>query len=406
MEGSTFLPEKFILLWESLNEWVGETSKKEEGIHHFLAKRAPLWQQVGRVCFHLAENKNRPERPFAFLATYSTGFGAGGKLKHLPLKEALNQYSDSHDKQTLINLLTPVHHASQRCPWVQELVASGELYQPLAWPVKKAYKLLSSIPQLEESGLSVRIPNWWKRRPRPQVSVTIGSSKKAKIGLSSLLEFKVEVALGEEGLTEQELNEILATDENLAFVRGQWVEVDREKLQEALAHWKLLQKNSSHDGMSFIEGMRLLAGASANLEVSEKTEENEHWVRIAPGAELAQMLECLRDPTQIPSEKLEGLTVPLRPYQQEGVNWLALLSGLGLGACLADDMGLGKTIQILSPSSFKPKAISKGFSKSLPPYPSRFTFRQLEKRGRPFCSLFEALFIASFRNVQRGFIEV
>ena len=25
-----------------------------------------------------------------------------------------------------------------------------------------------------------------------------------------------------------------------------------------------------------------------------------------------------------------------------------LLSGLGLGACLADDMGLGKTIQVLS----------------------------------------------------------
>jgi non-specific serine/threonine protein kinase len=30
------------------------------------------------------------------------------------------------------------------------------------------------------------------------------------------------------------------------------------------------------------------------------------------------------------------------------VRWLHLLSGLGLGACLADDMGLGKTIQVLS----------------------------------------------------------
>lgn len=46
------------------------------------------------------------------------------------------------------------------------------------------------------------------------------------------------------------------------------------------------------------------------------------------------------------------LTVPLqgklRPYQRAGVQWLHLLSGLGLGACLADDMGLGKTIQVLS----------------------------------------------------------
>ncbi len=38
----------------------------------------------------------------------------------------------------------------------------------------------------------------------------------------------------------------------------------------------------------------------------------------------------------------------LRPYQKAGVQWLHLLSGLGLGACLADDMGLGKTIQVLA----------------------------------------------------------
>jgi predicted phage terminase large subunit-like protein len=31
-----------------------------------------------------------------------------------------------------------------------------------------------------------------------------------------------------------------------------------------------------------------------------------------------------------------------------GLQWLQLLSGLGLGACLADDMGLGKTIQVLA----------------------------------------------------------
>ena len=30
------------------------------------------------------------------------------------------------------------------------------------------------------------------------------------------------------------------------------------------------------------------------------------------------------------------------------MRWLHLLTGLGLGACLADDMGLGKTIQVLS----------------------------------------------------------
>ena len=38
----------------------------------------------------------------------------------------------------------------------------------------------------------------------------------------------------------------------------------------------------------------------------------------------------------------------LRPYQQEGVEWLLDHYNNGLGACLADDMGLGKTLQTLS----------------------------------------------------------
>jgi SNF2 family DNA or RNA helicase len=37
----------------------------------------------------------------------------------------------------------------------------------------------------------------------------------------------------------------------------------------------------------------------------------------------------------------------LRPYQQQGVNWLAFLRSAGLGGVLADDMGLGKTLQTM-----------------------------------------------------------
>lgn len=44
----------------------------------------------------------------------------------------------------------------------------------------------------------------------------------------------------------------------------------------------------------------------------------------------------------------EGLQASLRPYQQQGLNWLQNLARLGFGALLADDMGLGKTLQTLS----------------------------------------------------------
>ena len=42
------------------------------------------------------------------------------------------------------------------------------------------------------------------------------------------------------------------------------------------------------------------------------------------------------------------LTGTLRPYQLEGVAWLAFLQTAELGAILADDMGLGKTLQTLA----------------------------------------------------------
>ncbi|MDH4466718.1 MAG: SNF2-related protein [Bacteriovoracaceae bacterium] len=41
-------------------------------------------------------------------------------------------------------------------------------------------------------------------------------------------------------------------------------------------------------------------------------------------------------------------SIPLLPYQREGISWLVDLYELGLGGILADDMGLGKTIQALS----------------------------------------------------------
>ena len=43
-----------------------------------------------------------------------------------------------------------------------------------------------------------------------------------------------------------------------------------------------------------------------------------------------------------------GLQASLRPYQQQGLNWLQFLRQHGLSGILADDMGLGKTLQTLA----------------------------------------------------------
>ena len=43
-----------------------------------------------------------------------------------------------------------------------------------------------------------------------------------------------------------------------------------------------------------------------------------------------------------------GLQAELRPYQQQGLEWLQFLRANGLAGILADDMGLGKTLQTLA----------------------------------------------------------
>lgn len=61
------------------------------------------------------------------------------------------------------------------------------------------------------------------------------------------------------------------------------------------------------------------------------------------------LMEQLQDFTGLQSvPKPIGLKAELRPYQQQGLDWLVFLHRYGLGGILADDMGLGKTLQALA----------------------------------------------------------
>ena len=352
MKGGEYLsPDCLRDLWERFDEWVREAAAAAGGPGTLLRERAPRWRQVGRVCFHLAENRSDEARPFAFLATYASGFGAGGRLKHLPLRNALQQYAGANDRAPLINLLAPVEEAAKACAWVRALADSGDLYRPLAWPPADAYRFLQSMPELELSGLSVRVPNWWRKRSRPQVSVTIGAQVPPRVGVDAVLDFKVEVAIGDRELSAEELEALRNAPDNLVLLRNQWVEVDRERLDQAIAHWETLQRQADGEQISFAEGMRLLAGASTDLRQEDQTEAERPWVQVTAGTALRELLAGLRRPDTLAQRDLaaaEALRGTLRPYQREGLAWLHFVTGLGLGACLADDMGLGKTIQVLA----------------------------------------------------------
>ncbi|MEN9912281.1 MAG: hypothetical protein RI956_725, partial [Pseudomonadota bacterium] len=64
--------------------------------------------------------------------------------------------------------------------------------------------------------------------------------------------------------------------------------------------------------------------------------------------QLNTMLLCLKGLIDLPNIHIPNeLQATLRPYQQQGLNWLQFLAEQGLSGILADDMGLGKTLQTL-----------------------------------------------------------
>jgi non-specific serine/threonine protein kinase len=331
-------------LWRELNDLVfaGIRSAKE-GAQGWLKQQNPVWNLVGRVTFHLAENKKSGAHPFAFLATYTHRISDQATPQYLPLGRAFDEFSGAGNRQALLSLLAPVQRASAKSEFVRGLVESKRVYQPQVFTAREAHQFLQEIPAFEEAGLLVRVPAWG-RPVRPKVNVTVGAGKPAGVGLDALMDFRAELTLDGEPVSEAEWKALTSGTESLVQIRGRWVEVDREKINEVLAHWKSLEKARIEGGVSFAEAMRLLSGGSVG-SADDAPDTVREWTGIQAGPWLEQTLEKLRDPAS--AGPVPGLHAELRPYQSRGVHWLNFVTGLGLGACLADDMGLGKTIQVL-----------------------------------------------------------
>ncbi len=352
MPGGEYLnPDVLAALWDRIDTACRtELADAKQTLQEFLKGRNPAWHLVGRVHFNLAENRSDEEAPFAFIATYTTRLSAQSRAQHLPLAEALREYAGAKNKARLLSLLKPVQEAARECAWLTAMVESGELYHPLRWSAVEAFQFLTDVPKLEAAGIVVRAPSAWGsgRPPRPKVRASIGGRVPSVLGKDALLDFQVELTLGEERLTAAEIRALLKGSDGLQFLRGRWVEVDRDKLKRLLDRFRKIETAAAGGGLPFADAMRLVAGVAVDEEQSGDPSDPD-WSTVSAGTWLAETLKGLRSPDGLARiEPGPALQATLRPYQHAGVRWLYLLHRLGLGACLADDMGLGKTIQVLS----------------------------------------------------------
>ncbi|MCL5285663.1 MAG: DEAD/DEAH box helicase [Nitrospirae bacterium] len=349
MTGGEYLsPEILENLWSEIEAAVkAELEASGRSLQAFLKSKHPGWNLVGRVHFNLAENRKDPDAPFAFLATYTSRLSSHGKAQHLPLSQALSEFSGGKKNARLLSLLLPVQKAAESCEWLAGMVDSGEIYHPLRWQVPEAVRFLKDVPRLEASGIVVRMPRTWSsdRPPRPRVTATVGQKNPSVLGMDALLDFHMEVTLDGTPLTPEEIRSLLASGEGLQWVRGQWVEMDPSRLETLIARFEGVERSLNGEGLPFGQAVRLLSGAPLDGSVPADPD----WSEVVAGKWLSDLLANLRSPESLASaDPGPALKATLRPYQKAGVRWLNLLVRMGLGACLADDMGLGKTIQVLA----------------------------------------------------------
>ncbi len=204
--------------------------------------------------------------------------------------------------------------------------------------------LREGAPVLHAAGFGVLLPSWWRRpssrlgarlRARSRTAPGAVTAASDGVGLDALVDYRWEVALGDQPLTAEELASLAELKSPLVRLRGRWVELDPQRLAAGL---RLLR---SAGELTVADLLRLgLADADRpdELPVLEVT---------ADGA-LGELLAGEAERRLTPADPPAGFAGTLRPYQRRGLAWLAFLQSLGLGGILADDMGLGKTVQLLA----------------------------------------------------------
>ncbi|OZE35086.1 ATP-dependent helicase [Rhodococcus sp. 05-2254-6] len=191
---------------------------------------------------------------------------------------------------------------------------------------------------LQATGTTVLLPRAWTRLD-PSMRLRVDSPAVTKaaadraVGMDELVSYDWQLQLGDMVLTEAEMNRLAVSKGDLVRLRGQWVLADGGQLARAA---KYVAEHHG-DGTALSTLMR-------EMTLADPPPAPVQDIRATGWA--ATLLEPGAVPETIPVP--DGVNATLRPYQQRGLDWLAFMSRLGLGAVLADDMGLGKTLQVLT----------------------------------------------------------
>ncbi|WP_372450473.1 SNF2-related protein [Streptomyces tagetis] len=146
-----------------------------------------------------------------------------------------------------------------------------------------------------------------------------------------LLQFRWQLALGDDPLTEAEMDTLAEAHRPVVRLRDRWVLVD-----------PALVRRARRRDLGLLDPVDALSAA-----LTGTAEADGETVDVVPVGALAALRDRLTA-GPLPATAPPGLHAVLRDYQLRGLAWLDLMTSLGLGGCLADDMGLGKTVTLIA----------------------------------------------------------
>jgi SNF2 family DNA or RNA helicase len=197
---------------------------------------------------------------------------------------------------------------------------------------------------LGDAGYTVIVPAWWtpggRRRTKVRLKTALRSPKgtaavsQGYFSLGAIIAYEYQLSVGGQVVTEEEWQQLVDAKTPLVQFRGQWMELDRDKMQQLLQFW---QTHRDEEPEITLLDM---------LKIGAEDEDDLEWEY---DASLQDMLSRLQNKQAFaPIQDPRNLQGSLRDYQKRGVSWLQYLEGLGLNPCLADDMGLGKTLEVIA----------------------------------------------------------
>ncbi|MFE2020744.1 SNF2-related protein [Streptomyces sp. NPDC059499] len=206
----------------------------------------------------------------------------------------------------------------------------------LALAEDELYELIGEAgPRLAAAGVAVHWPRELARsltatavvRPAPG-SATDGTSF---FDAEHLFAFNWQLSLGDEQLTEAEMDTLAEAHRPVVRLRDQWVVVDPALVRKA--------RKRELGLLDPVDALAVALTGSAEVD-------GEQVEAVPAGALAALRSRILDEGATLPPPP--GLDATLRDYQLRGLAWLDRMTSLGLGGCLADDMGLGKTITVIA----------------------------------------------------------